>query len=69
MSLAEIEEFLCAGDPMIAYMVFTGVSRASGQTYTGPCAELFRFANGKITEWRPIYWDTQAAAAATAAAN
>ena len=39
---------------MIAYMVFTGVSRASGQTYSGPCAELFRFANGKITEWRPM---------------
>jgi len=65
----QIEEFLCAGDLVIAYMVFTGKSRATGETYTGPCAELFRMAGGKITEWRPIYWDTQAAAAAIGASN
>lgn len=60
----EITEFLCAGDLVIAYMVFHGISRATGQVYTGPCAEVFRLANGKITEWRPIYWDTKAAAEA-----
>lgn len=63
----EIEEFVTGGDLVIAYMTFRGISRATGRTYTGPCAEVFRMANGKITEWRPIYWDTNAAVAALTA--
>jgi uncharacterized protein len=57
----EIEEFLAAGDLVIAYMHLTNTSRATGKIYVGPVAEVFRFQNGKITEWRPIYWDTHAA--------
>jgi len=56
----EIEEILAAGDLVIAYMQITGTSRATGKVYAGPVAELFRFKSGKISEWRPIYWDTHA---------
>lgn len=55
---AEIFEYLAAGDLVIAYMVITGISEATGREYKGPLAELFRFRNGKIIEWRPLYWDT-----------
>jgi ketosteroid isomerase-like protein len=55
---AEFFEFAAAGDIVIAYMMLTGVGRATGLTYHGPTAELFRFRRGKIIEWRPIYWDT-----------
>lgn len=54
----EIEEFVAGGDIVIAYIQMRAVSRASGEVYEGPVAEVFRFENGKITEWRPIYWDT-----------
>jgi ketosteroid isomerase-like protein len=57
---AEFLEFLAGGDLVIAYLIMTGIARATGQTYSGPTAELFRFRNGKIIEWRPIYWDTHA---------
>jgi ketosteroid isomerase-like protein len=55
---AEILEYLAAGDLVIAYMVITGISEATGREYKGPLAELFRFRNGKVVEWRPLYWDT-----------
>ncbi len=57
----DIEEFAAAGELVIAYMRFTGTSRQTGRIYEGACAEVFRFKNGLITEWRPIYWDTHAA--------
>jgi len=57
----DIEEFAAAGDLVIAYMRFAGTSRQSGTVYEGECAEVFRFKDGLITEWRPIYWDTHAA--------
>jgi len=57
----EVEEILTAGDLTCLYMNFKAVSRATGQTYEGVCAEMFRFKNRKIIEWRPVYWDTHAA--------
>jgi ketosteroid isomerase-like protein len=54
----EIEEFVAAGDIVIVYMWMRATARASGEVYEGPTAEVFRFKGGKITEWRPIYWDT-----------
>lgn len=54
----DIEEFAAAGDMVIIYMQMTAVSRKTGKTYSGPVAELFRFRNGRIVEWRPVYWDT-----------
>ncbi|HKT74970.1 MAG TPA: nuclear transport factor 2 family protein [Steroidobacteraceae bacterium] len=57
----DVEDFTAAGDLVIAYMRFTGISRKTGKPYSGECAEVFRFRNSRIIEWRPIYWDTHAA--------
>jgi ketosteroid isomerase-like protein len=57
----DIEEFATAGDLVIAYMRFTGTSRATGKIYDAVCAEVFRFRAGRVIEWRPVYWDTHAA--------
>jgi uncharacterized protein len=54
----EIEEFVAGGNLVIAYIFMRGVARASGELYEGPVAEMFRFSNDQIVEWRPIYWDT-----------
>ena len=53
-----IEEFATAGDLVICYIHMTATSRKTGEIYEGPVAETFRFRNGKVVEWRPIYWDT-----------
>jgi ketosteroid isomerase-like protein len=50
-------EFTAAGDIVIAYMRLAGVSRHTGKTYDQPNWEMFRFCDGRIVEWRPIYWD------------
>jgi ketosteroid isomerase-like protein len=51
-------EFATAGDIVIAYMRFAGKSRATGKIYDHPNWEMFRFKDGKVIEWRPVYWDT-----------
>ena len=53
-----IEEFAAAGDLVIAYIQMTATSRKTGKVYDRPVAEIFRFRNGKVVEWHPIYWDT-----------
>jgi ketosteroid isomerase-like protein len=54
----EIEAIAASSDLVVVYLSMRAKSRATGETYEGPAAEIFRFANGKIIEWRPIYWDT-----------
>jgi uncharacterized protein len=56
----EVEELVAAGDLVIAYMMLEGVGKATGKSYSGPTAEVFRMRDGKIIEWRPLYWDTHA---------
>ena len=56
----EFTHFTASHDMVIAYLHMTATSRATGQIYAGPAAEVFRFRNGKIVEWHPIYWDTHA---------
>ena len=56
----EVQEVTASGDLVIAYVMLTATARATGKSYTGPTAELFRFRDGKVVEWRPIYWDTHA---------
>lgn len=56
----EVLEITAGGDLVIAYLMLTGISRATGDRYHGPTAEVFRFRDGKVVEWRPIYWDTHA---------
>lgn len=53
-------DVLASGDTVIALVDMTGTSSTSGRRYSGPVAELFRFEDGLIVEWRPIYWDTHA---------
>ena len=53
-----IEEFTAAGDLVIAYIQMTATSRKTGQVFDRPIAEVFRFHDGKVVEWHPIYWDT-----------
>lgn len=57
----DITHFTASHDLVIAYMQMSATSRATGEVYSGPAAEIFRFRNGKIVEWRPIYWDTHLA--------
>ena len=54
----DITHFTASHDLVIAYMQMSATSRATGDVYNGPAAEIFRFRNGRIIEWRPIYWDT-----------
>jgi ketosteroid isomerase-like protein len=54
----EIFEYAAAGDIVIAYIRMTATSRATGKVYQGMTAELFRFKDSKVIEWRVIYWDT-----------
>jgi len=54
----EFQEFLAGGDMVIAYLWMRATARETGEIYEGPTAEMFRFKNGKVIEWRPIYWDT-----------
>lgn len=54
----EFTHFAASHDLVIAYLHMTATSRATGQVYKGPAAEVFRFRDGKIIEWHPIYWDT-----------
>lgn len=54
----EVLELTAGGDLVIAYLMLTLVSRATGGRYHGPTAEVFRIRDGKVVQWRPIYWDT-----------
>ena len=54
----DIQEFVPAGDIVIAYMHVALTSRATGAVYEGPTAETFHFRDGRIAEWRVILWDT-----------
>ena len=54
----EIQEFVATGDLVIAFMQVALTGRATGEVYEGPTAETFRFRDGRIIEWRVIYWDT-----------
>lgn len=46
------------GDFVIALFKMDATSRATGQRYQGPIAEVFQFKNDKVIDWRLIYWDT-----------
>jgi len=54
----EILEYAYVNDIVIVYLIMTAHSRATGEVYSGNTAELFRMRDGRIIEWRPIYWDT-----------
>ncbi len=63
----EIEELPAAGGIVFAYLTMTARARKTGKQFSFPVAELFRFRDGKVIEWRPIYWDTHLAREAAGA--
>ena len=52
-----IVDYMAGGDTVIAYIEQSCISH-SGKPYNGFVAEIFRFRDGKVYEWHPIYWDT-----------
>jgi ketosteroid isomerase-like protein len=51
------EAVLASEDIVILYQTITFRVRTNGNTGTLPVAELFRFRDGKIVEWRALYFD------------
>jgi len=51
------EEILFARDVALAYQTITYRIKGNGKTGTMPVAELYRFRDGKVIEWRALYSD------------
>ena len=64
---ALFEELLAAGDIVIAYQQIDFRVRKNGRTGSFPVAELFRFRDGKVIEWRALYFDADMVTRALAA--
>jgi uncharacterized protein len=52
------EEILAAGDIVITYQTVALRVKANGNRVTFTVAELFRFRDGKVIEWRAHYFDS-----------
>jgi len=52
------ETVLAGGDLAILYQTITFEVAANGNAGTLPVAELFRFRDGKVVEWRALYFDS-----------
>lgn len=62
----EFEAVLTGGDIAIVYQTVTYQIKGSGETGSMPVSELYRFRNGKVIEWRAMYFDVSAVARAMA---
>lgn len=51
------EAVMAAEDMVILYQTITFRVRSNGNTGSLPVAEMFRFRDGKIVEWRAHYFD------------
>ena len=51
------EEIVFARDIALAYQTITYRIKGNGNTGTMPVAELYRFRDGKVIEWRALYSD------------
>jgi len=51
------ERFLAAEDIVILYQTISFRVRENGNTGSLPVAEMFRFRDGKVIEWRALYFD------------
>ena len=54
---AEIEAVLAARDIAIHYQTISLRVRENGNAVSLPVAEMFRFREGKVVEWRALYFD------------
>ena len=64
---ADIEQVLAAGDMVLAYLQLDFRVAGNGRSGSMPVTELYRFRDGRIIEWRALYFDAGAIAAALAA--
>jgi hypothetical protein len=55
---ADLEGVLATRDIAILYQTINFRVRDNGNTGTLPVAELFRFRDGKVVEWRAHYFDS-----------
>ena len=53
--VVQIQELTAGGDLVIAYLLMTATGKRTGTTFSFPVAEMFRFRDGRVVEWRPIY--------------
>ena len=58
------EDVLTSGDLCILYQTITFTVKANGNKGTLPVAEMFRFRDGRIIEWRANYFDADLVARA-----
>jgi hypothetical protein len=58
------EQVLAAGDIVIAYQTISFRVQKNGNAGAIPVAELFRFRDSKVVEWRACYFDSNLVAAA-----
>ncbi|MFC4561807.1 nuclear transport factor 2 family protein [Nocardiopsis mangrovi] len=56
------QEFLAAGDTAVVRTQVRARSRATGREIAFPVLQTVTFADGRIAEVRPFYWDTAAIA-------
>jgi ketosteroid isomerase-like protein len=65
---AELEAVLASRDIAVLYQTITFQVRDTGKTGSLPVAEMFRFRDGKVVEWRALYFDSSQVAEALSAA-
>jgi ketosteroid isomerase-like protein len=64
-----LEAVLAAGDIVMLYQTITFCVRENGNSGSFPVAELFRFRNSKVVEWRALYFDSHMVAQAISGAR
>jgi ketosteroid isomerase-like protein len=60
------ETISASRDSVFAYQTITFKVKKNGNTGSLPVAELYRFRNGKVIEWRALYFDPSVVAKAIA---
>jgi ketosteroid isomerase-like protein len=63
------EAILFGGDIALAYQTIDFRVKANGNSGSLPVAELYRFRDGKVIEWRALYFDPNVVAQAIAGAG
>jgi hypothetical protein len=61
---AELEAVLASREIAVLYQTIAFRVRENGNTGSLPVAELFRFRDGKVVEWRALYFDSNMVAKA-----
>jgi ketosteroid isomerase-like protein len=63
---ATFEQILAAGDIVILYLTMSFRVKTNDKTGSMPVVEMFRFRDGKVVEWRVLYFDAAMVAGALA---